>query len=86
MGIETSFFYLQNKLVCFFLRSNSSDKIIIHTSNSIATSVKLYERHKLIAEELFKLKQARIHDNYVKFQERLINQKNIYSFEFLDCY
>ncbi|UJR09487.1 hypothetical protein I4U23_013725 [Adineta vaga] len=43
----------------------SSEKIIIHTSNSIATSVKLYERHKLIAEELFKLKQARVHNHNI---------------------
>ncbi|CAF3820120.1 unnamed protein product [Adineta steineri] len=44
---------------------NSTDKVIIHTSNSIATSVKLYERHKLIAEELFKIKQARIHNDNI---------------------
>ncbi|CAF1202832.1 unnamed protein product [Adineta ricciae] len=44
---------------------HSTEKIIIHTSNSIGTSVKLYERHKLIAEELYKIKQARIHNHNV---------------------
>jgi hypothetical protein len=39
--------------------------------------VKLYERHKLIAEELFKLKQARIHEQSVNF----IKEK-IFGFEF----
>jgi hypothetical protein len=52
--------FLENEILLF-----RPDKIIIHTSNSIATSVKLYERHKLIAEELFKLKQARIHNQSV---------------------
>lgn len=49
---------------CDFLRSKIRDvcrtkKIIIHRSDSISTSVKLYERHKFLAEELFKMKQAR---------------------------
>jgi hypothetical protein len=43
-----------------------TNKIIIHTSNSISTSNKLYDRRKLIAEELHKLKRARIHNEYVR--------------------
>ncbi|CAF1081414.1 unnamed protein product [Adineta steineri] len=42
-----------------------TNKIIIHTSNSISTSNKLYERRKLLAEELHKLKQARLHHHYI---------------------
>ncbi|CAF1099861.1 unnamed protein product [Rotaria sordida] len=51
--------------------SNSSQRIIIHPSNSITTSVKLYERHKLIAEELFKIKEARIHNHSIIINRRL---------------
>ena len=42
-----------------------TNKIIIHTSNSIATSNKLYDRRKLIMEELYKLRQARIQNHFV---------------------
>ena len=42
-----------------FLDDPNEKKIIIHRSDSVSTSVKLYERHKFLAEELFKMKQAR---------------------------
>jgi hypothetical protein len=66
-----------------FLSPNLSNKIIIHTSNSIATSVKLYERHKLIAEELFKLKQARIHNHHVRLHNEKIVFMNFNTFRLL---
>ncbi|UJR36642.1 hypothetical protein I4U23_029360 [Adineta vaga] len=46
-------------------RLDLSNKVIIHTSNSIATSNKLYDRRKLIAEELHKLKQARLQNQFI---------------------
>jgi len=60
-----SFFTFKILIFLCFERLDSSNKIIIHTSNSIATSNKLYDRRKLIMEELYKLKQARIHNHYV---------------------
>ncbi|CAF4831644.1 unnamed protein product, partial [Rotaria sp. Silwood1] len=54
-------------------KSNSLHRIIIHSSNSIKTSVKLYERHKIIAEELFKLKEARIHNHCIIINRQLYN-------------
>ncbi|CAF4599735.1 unnamed protein product [Rotaria sp. Silwood1] len=54
-------------------KSNSLHRIIIHPSNSIQTSVKLYERHKIIAEELFKLKEARIHNHCIIINRQLYN-------------
>ncbi|CAF3287761.1 unnamed protein product [Rotaria sp. Silwood2] len=50
---------------------NPSPRIIIHPSNSITTSVKLYERHKLIAEELFKFKEARIRNHCIIINRQL---------------
>ncbi|CAF3420324.1 unnamed protein product [Rotaria socialis] len=46
-------------------------RIIIHASSSIATSVRLYERHKLIAEELYKFKKARIHNTSIVINRQL---------------
>ncbi|CAF1385548.1 unnamed protein product [Adineta ricciae] len=46
-------------------RLDLSNKVIIHASNSIATSNRLYDRRKLIAEELHKLKQARLNNQYI---------------------
>ncbi|CAF2064495.1 unnamed protein product [Rotaria magnacalcarata] len=46
-------------------------RIIIHASSSITTSVKLYERHKLIAEELYKLKEARLHNTSIVINRQL---------------
>ncbi len=83
-SIEKKNFFLTDflKFILSF-RPNSPDRIIIHKANSVATSVKLYERHKLIAEELFKLKQARIHNHYVKLNKKIsFFQISI----FLDCY
>jgi hypothetical protein len=45
--------------------------------------VKLYERHKLIAEELFKLKQARIHDQSVNFIKEKSLDLNFNTFRLL---
>ena len=42
-----------------YLDDPNEKKIIIHRSDSVSTSVKLYERHKFLAEELFKMKHAR---------------------------
>jgi hypothetical protein len=60
---------------------DSTNRVIVHTSNSIATSNKLYDRRKLISEELHKLKQARIHNHYVKYPNTFC-QKILFFFSF----
>ncbi|CAF3394398.1 unnamed protein product [Rotaria sp. Silwood1] len=49
----------------------SSGKIIIQTSHSIGTYTKLYDRRKIIAEELHKLREARIHNNNIVINRSL---------------
>lgn len=70
-----------------FLSSNRSDslnRIIIYTSNSVATSKKLYDRRKLIMEELHKLRQARTHNHFVRLICTLFLIDE--SFAHLDCH
>ncbi|CAF2384298.1 unnamed protein product [Rotaria sp. Silwood2] len=52
-------------------KSNSSNKIIIQASHSVATYSKLYDRRKIIAEELHKLRQARMNNNYIVINRSL---------------
>lgn len=59
-SIEIQFFFL----LCFS-RVDPANKIIIQASTSVSTYNKLYDRRKIIAEELHKLKQARIQNHYV---------------------
>ncbi|CAF4133445.1 unnamed protein product, partial [Rotaria socialis] len=52
-------------------RVDPTNKIIIQTSNSVATYNKLYDRRKIIVEELHKLRQARINNNYIVINRSL---------------
>ncbi|CAF3920329.1 unnamed protein product [Rotaria magnacalcarata] len=52
-------------------RMNSTNKIIIQTSNSVATYNKLYDRRKIIVEELHKLRQAKMNNNYIVINRSL---------------
>ncbi|CAF1169326.1 unnamed protein product, partial [Didymodactylos carnosus] len=50
-----------------------SKKILNNNLNEISTSVKLYERHKLIAQELYKIKCARINKQYIIINHAIYN-------------
>ena len=61
-----------------------TERIVIHRSDPVITSVKLYEKRKLIVDELCKLRQARQKNQFVRIFFFVSRRKT--SFNISDCY